>query len=161
MSCNKEQMRSITPLSFSVHSLFSNLSSARPSFLKGSIPQTRSEPAHRLSRLLPHCSISCLSTSRPLIPDKLWHTIFSQHTKHLNTHHSHPMYNDSMCFSFSSQEFSWVDDCTRSPFASAHLTWLYKDCITLSSLHRLRALTDTHFSSLAALFLSSCNHPTT
>lgn len=49
----------------------------------------------------------------------------------------------------------WVDDCTLSPFVSAHLTWLYKDCITLSSLHRLRALTDAH------RFLWSCTRLTT
>ena len=45
----------------------------------------------------------------------------------------------------------WRDNCTLT-------TWLYKHCITLTYLHRLCALTETHFSSFHALFSCSCSH---
>lgn len=80
-------------------------------------------------------------------------TIFSLSTKQntksqLPSHHSHPEFN-SINF-FSSQTFlspEWM--IAHSPCLSAHLTWLYKDCITLSPLYCL----------CASLFIFWCIFP--
>ena len=63
--------------------------------------------------------------------------------------------------------FYFISSQALSGWLHAHrlsvlqLTWLYKDCITLSALHCLCALTKTHFSSFAAPFQRGCNCLTT